>query len=447
MVSTEQTLLEAVRSALAGRGRVVLAVSGGMDSMTLLDAARRVVGPEALAVATFDHGTGEAARGAVQLVQARATMLGIDCEVGRASRRLRSEAELRAARWAFLRDVAARVGGKIATAHTADDQVETILMRVMRGAGARGLAALHAPGGPVRPLLGFSRATIASYARSHGLEWMDDPSNESRAYFRNRVRHDLLPALRAVSPSLRDDLLHISERAAAWRRDVDAFVERNITVIPSSGGEPGRGGKAFDVTLSLLSELTKSELAVLWPSIVGRFDLILDRRGLLRLVEFTTAGRTGARIQLSGGWNVLRSRDGLTFTASAHVAPAPGTIDLSSTTRWGPWMFSPRAEVPVDSRWSSRLPGDTVLTVRAWAPGDRMRSARGTSRKVKELLSRAGVTGHKRAGWPVVLAGEEIVWIPGVPGGRWEPTGWIGSKITERLGTAGVTFICEYIDS
>jgi len=431
MASAEASILEATRAALMGRGRVVLAVSGGMDSMTLLDAARRVLGSEEIVVATFDHGTGDAATAAAALVESRAGDLGLTCVLGRTSRRLRSEAELRDARWTFLRGLADRAGGPVVTAHNADDQVETVLMRVMRGAGARGLAALQAPNGPLRPFVELSRATIASYARGYRLLWVDDPSNESRVFFRNRVRHDLLPALRVADPELPNDLITIARRAAAWRRDVDALVLKNIPVHVSNEGT------SFEVGLVAFGDLPPTHQSILWPSIVARFGLTLDRRGITRLSAFAASGRVGSRIQLSGGWSVVRSRDNLSFSASSDVAPLSATIDLSRQTRWGSWLFRPRAVGRADSGWSSSLPSGAALTVRAWEPGDTMLSPRGTIRKVKQLLSRAGVTGHKRAGWPVVLAGEEIIWVPGVR----------GSNITERLGTAGVPFICEFIDS
>ena len=415
---------------LEGRGRVVLAVSGGLDSMSLLDAASRVIVADQIVVATFDHGTGEPARAAVSLVRARAAELGVACESGRASRSLRSEGELRDARWAFLRDVARRHKGVIATAHTADDHIETVLMRVLRGAGARGLAGLQATGGPLRPFLEISRAELEAYARGRKLRWIQDPSNESPIFLRNRVRHDLLPALRSVRPALPEELLRISRDAALWRRDVDAFVAAHLPVRSSPAM------RSFDVSVAPLAGMSSAELSILWPAIGANFGLILDRRGISRLADFTLDGRVGSRIQLSGGWSVIRSRDGLTFSASTQVAPASVTIDLSARTVWGAWSFQRRSDSDADARWSSPLPRDAVLTVRAWEPGDKMRSAQGSTRKVKELLSRAGVTGHQRAGWPVVLAGDEIVWIPGVR----------RSKITERLGTAGVPFICEFID-
>jgi tRNA(Ile)-lysidine synthase len=433
-MSTETTILDAVRQAGAeaggGGGRIVLAVSGGLDSMSLLDAANRVVAADRIVVATFDHGTGEPARAAASLVCARAAELGLACESGRASRSLRSEAELRDARWAFLHDVAKRHDGVVATAHTADDHVETVLMRVLRGAGARGLAGLHAPGGPLRPFLEISRAELEAYARARDLRWVEDPSNASPIFFRNRVRRELLPALRAARPGLPGELLRISREAAAWRQDVDAFIAAHILVRTSARS------RSFAVILAPLTGMSSAELSVLWPSIGAKFGLMLDRRGISRLVDFTLDARVGSRIQLSGGWSVIRSRDDLAFSASSQVAPASVTIDLSARTVWGAWTFRRRSASDADAQWSSPLPADAVLTVRAWEPGDKMRSARGSFRKVKQLLSRAGVTGHKRAGWPVVLAGDEIVWIPGVR----------RSKITERLGTAGVPFICEFID-
>jgi tRNA(Ile)-lysidine synthase len=429
-MTTEQEILHAVRHHLGGRGRVVLAVSGGLDSMSLLDAASRVTGADRIVVATFDHGTGEPARAAASFVCARAADLGVGYESGRASRSLRSEGELRDARWAFLRAVAKRHEGVIATAHTADDHVETVLMRVLRGAGARGLAGMHATHGPLRPFLEISRADLDAYARGRNLRWMEDPSNDSPIFLRNRVRRDLLPALRSVRPSLPEELLRISREAARWRRDVDAFVAAHIAVhgLPAA--------RSFEVSVAPLTGMSSAELSVLWPAIGATFALMLDRRGISRLAEFTLAGRVGSRIQLSGGWSVIRSRDGLTFSASSHVAPASVRIDLSARTVWGAWSFRRRGNADGDAVWSSPLPSNAVLTVRAWEPGDKMRSAQGPIRKVKQLLSRAGVTGHKRAGWPVVLAGDEIVWIPGVR----------RSKITERLGTAGVPFICELID-
>jgi tRNA(Ile)-lysidine synthase len=426
-----------VRAALRPRERVVLAVSGGLDSMVLLDAAAATVPKSQLIVATFDHGTGTAATAALQLVERSTSTLGISFVGGRAAAPLETEAEFREARWNFLRTLADREGAVVATAHSSDDQVETIVMRVLRDAGARGLAGLFADSDIVRPLLRLTRRDLARYARAQGLTWVEDPSNASPQYLRNRVRHDLLPALRHVRVNLDADLLALARKAARWRADVDAYISSDIE-LRTFAETPG-----LDVCASALSVRTTHELCVLWPAIAARAGVVLDRRGTMRLAEFTRDGRVGARIQLAGGWEVTRSRDLLQLRASDQVRPTPEPLALSNDTLWGEWSFRPAADVAsaggdeVDGdHWCAWLPTDRPLSVRIWEAGDALVSVDGAeSHKVKHLLSDAGVTGHERTGWPVVLAGDQVVWIPGVRR---------SDAATVRSGRPGLPFVCDY---
>jgi tRNA(Ile)-lysidine synthase len=425
-------LRQSIADALRPRERVILAVSGGLDSAVLLDAAAAMVPRERLIVATFDHGTGPAGVDARALVERSARALGIEHRSGRATRALSSEAELRDARWSFLRDVAAREGGAIATAHTADDQIETVLMRVLRDAGARGLAGLYAATDVVRPLLEFTREDVARYAAERELAWVEDPSNASRRYLRNRLRHDLLPALRRVRPSIDAELLSSARRAARWREDVETFVAEHIA--PHRVGH----GDGLDVDASALGAFSSEGLAILWPAIVARAGLALDRRGTARLAAISGLTRVGSRVQLSGGWEVVRSRDAFQLRATGHRRPAEESLALSNAVSWGRWKFRPVAsDVGADS-WSAWLPVDRPLRVRPWRAGDAMAHRAGQpARKVKRFLSDAGVTGHERASWPVVLAGDQIVWIPGIRR---------GDAATARSGRPGLAFVCEYVN-
>ena len=276
--------------------------------MALLHAASRVAPESVCAVATFDHGTGPAATRASDLAASEASRLGFIVAVGHAgvSSVGTSEAEWRAARLAFLRDVARQTSvdaGRpvlIATAHTRDDQVETVLMRVLRHAGARGLAGLYARGEVVRPLLDCSRLEVAAYAASVGASWYDDPTNASMRYFRNRIRRDLLPALSRAHPGLHDDLLSLARGAAAWRDRVDAIAAAISRVDDTRG--------VVSVAAEQLEGYSRAELAVLWPAIAARVGLAMDWRGTARAAAFTTESRVGARIPLSGGWEIWRSR-------------------------------------------------------------------------------------------------------------------------------------------
>src|SRR5262249_17957456 len=156
------------------------------------------------------------------------------------------------------------IGGRVATAHTVDDQIETVLMRTMRGAGARGLAGLAADSRVLHPLLGIERRQIEQYANERRLEWVEDPSNVSLRFFRNRVRHEFLPSLRSVSPEIDEFLVGVGLRAASWRRDVDRFIDERIGIhlLRSSAG--------LDVRSSSLSGFSVFELRELLPAILAR---------------------------------------------------------------------------------------------------------------------------------------------------------------------------------
>lgn len=300
-IETADAVVETpVAGALSAAGRVVLAVSGGRDSMALLRAAVNVMRAPVAAVATFDHGTGAHATAAVELVAASCEAYGVPCTTARAPAGTPpTEAAWRLERWRFLRAVAARHGARVVTAHTRDDQIETLIIRILRHAGARGLAGLDADGGVVRPWLSVQRAAVSEYAARYGVAYIDDPSNESRAFLRNRVRLDLLPALLRVRPALGAELLDVAESAAKWRRD----VERHVAAAHPARVEPD----GLSIAASELAPYDEAALAIVWPVLAARMGLALDRRGMARLSEFTLRGRAGGEIQLSGGVAVQRS--------------------------------------------------------------------------------------------------------------------------------------------
>jgi tRNA(Ile)-lysidine synthase len=303
--SLVERLQAAVSDGLPAHERTLVAVSGGVDSMVLLHAAAAVREPRQLVVATFDHASGPHSAAAVELVQRVAMSAGIPVIVGRGESIERpSEASWRDARLAFLRAAAAETSAVICMAHTFDDQVETVLFREIRGAGTRGLAGLAVSGSILRPLLGFRRAEIADYARATGVEWVDDPTNVDRAFTRNRLRHDVIPALRDARPSIEAELADLGDRAAQWRVQVEAAVDERIQFE----ADPAAG--ILEVSRESLAGYPDDVLAIIWPALLGRIGLAADWRGTRRLVAFTTRGSTGQRIQLSGGWTVYRRRRG-----------------------------------------------------------------------------------------------------------------------------------------
>jgi tRNA(Ile)-lysidine synthase len=283
--------------------RTLLAVSGGIDSMVMMHAAARVLPAARLFVATFDHASGPHTAPAVDLVERAAMSLGLAVVVGKADPAGRSsEADWRESRMSFLNAAAFEHGAAIATAHTSDDQVETVLFRELRGSGPRGLAGLAAESPLRRPLLGVSRAEVSDYARLAGVEWIDDPTNADRQFARSRIRHELIPALRSVHPRIESDLADIGRRAARWRADVDQVIDARIEFDVDAESE------TLEVSRGSLAGHSDESLGIIWPALLARLGIAADWRGTRRLVAFTTRGSTGQRIQLSGGWTVHRRR-------------------------------------------------------------------------------------------------------------------------------------------
>lgn len=227
------------------RGVTVLAaVSGGGDSVALLRGlsalAARTPGPGRIVVAHFHHGLrGAAADDDAAFVADLARQLGLECEIGRAApgelapRQRGREGAARHARYEFFRAVAGQCGARfVVTAHTADDQVETLLQRLLRGTGVAGLAGIPrarslVPGiALLRPLLTFRRDELRDYLDQLGQPFRHDASNDDEQFARNRLRHELLPLLaRRYSPDPAAALLRLAESASNCTRVVARLVD------------------------------------------------------------------------------------------------------------------------------------------------------------------------------------------------------------------------------
>lgn len=302
-----------IRDSLAamGHGPWVLAVSGGMDSMVMLDAARATLSRSELVIATFNHGTGDAATVACVLVASTAAAMEIQCVTGAMppqngeGTRARTEAHWRHARWQFLARQATLLGARVATGHTRDDQIETVFMRALRGAGPRGLAGLYATSPIARPLIEVSRSDISLYAAARKIPFVTDPSNLDRRHLRNRVRLDLLPAIAARHPNFEGELLEISRRAADWRAQTEAVALTFHMMVDNSG--------MHSFARAPLRGYSFESLTVLWPALAARAGVVMDWRGTERLAEFTIEGETGQTIQLAGGIGITMSRELINF--------------------------------------------------------------------------------------------------------------------------------------
>jgi len=217
------------------------------------------------------------------------------------------EAAWREARHAFLNEWAGEHGAQVVTAHTRDDQVETVVQRLLRDAGPRGLAGMLAGG--VRPLLAVPRETIKAYALSRGVPFVEDPSNASLAHQRNRVRLELLPALERAHPGFGDWCWTLGERAARWRAAVETLVDSLGAVSPTAD--------SLALPTAAVASLGVSEWEVLWPALAARAGVVMDRRGVARAAEWAPTARAGSSVPLAGGASIART--GATFVIRGNA--------------------------------------------------------------------------------------------------------------------------------
>ncbi len=337
------------------------------------------------------------------------------------------EESARRARYDFLRRAAAAAGAtKIAVGHTVDDQAETVLLRLLRGSGTRGMGGIYPvlDGLVVRPLIEVSGDEIRRYLQHAGVAWREDSSNLDLRYRRNRVRHELLPYLRGT---FNPNIAEVLAREAAIARDVTAYLDDLSRAQYDALRRPAPGGVALGATA----------LAELHPALQrGLLQCVLrECRGSLKgitaahidaVLALALEGASGRTVAFPGG-AASRQFDELLVVAAgdrprierSYALPLPGCCFIEETGM----TVTARVDVAweearthPDHRAGAVLAADRLpasLLVRGRMPGDRYG---GTGhRKVKKMLIDARIPLAERAMLPMVVAGDAVVWVPGFP--------------------------------
>src|SRR4051812_4718411 len=428
---------------LAPGSPVTVLLSGGRDSVCLLDVALHLAGRDAVSALHVDYGVRDSAAEDEAHCAELCARLAVPLEVRHpgAPDAGNLQAWARDQRYASAAQVVLRRGGVAATGHTATDQVETVLYRLAASPGRRALLGMPARSGRlVRPLLGVSREETAAYCRARGLTWREDETNRSDAFARNRIRNRLLEALRTVHPAAEANVLAtldvLRDEAAVLEGAADAAVEE-------TGGEVARLA-ALPPALGRLAVQRLADRAGGRPPAVGpRTEEILalgagggtaalDVGGGLRAVVEYGRLRFERERQARKTPADAAGPDDTTGPAPADAAgpggaatPAPAPLAVPGRAAWaGGELTSERASnLPVDDDPHTATFDAAALApaldVRAWQPGDRMRPlGLGGSRSLQDLFTDRKVPRGRRALTPVVVSGDEIAWVPGVATGE-----------------------------
>jgi tRNA(Ile)-lysidine synthase len=327
------------------------------------------------------------------------------------------ETAARRARYAWLRALQQRLDARyLVTAHHADDQVETVLLRVLRGSAPAGLAGMRArgPRGLVRPLLPFTKGELADYAAARGLAIHDDPANRDPRHLRSWVRTELLPRIvDRLGARVWPDLTRLADAAARDRRAWQHVLE----LVPELGVSPEAAG--FSVARGVLARYDDSLAIALLRAAARRVGLVLGPTRARRL-RGLAAGRSGRRVELGAGWTGEAAFDRLIVRhhePSASLDHLVGEHDHGHA-RFGDFALQWRPEQAPDtitrSSWTTWVAG-TGWEVRPPAAGDVLRPIGGVGRRpVRRLLMEARVPRGARASYPVLARGETVLWVPGV---------------------------------
>ena len=471
-----QALLNSVREAIEKQGllrageRVGVAVSGGADSVALLlllVELRKQLGI-VLSVVHFNHKLrGKDSEGDEKVAAKLAEKYGLAFHAGRAdiaatakSNKANLEDTARRARYEFFgRLVTDGRVDKVAVAHTAEDQAETVLAHILRGTGLAGLGGIHPEvGHVVRPLLSVRRAELRAYLRSKKQTWREDATNRDTTRMRARIRKKLLPVLeKQFQPAVVEHLATLAELAREDEAFLGAMVDHHMRRCVEKGTGSAKistsdlldlsGKKDFTAERTRFEAQGKDDAEknfAISRRIVRRIvGELKPREGQLNAVhvqsilQLAESGENGKCLALPGGVEVRREQDSLIFCAGDAIAKAnrrkplefERAIDLQRTE-----MDVSVPELGCVFRfrvidWPSKR-GDTIekefvldrdalqspLVLRSWRAGDKLRPCgHRSAHKLKRLLNQKRVSRWEREGWPVLTSGGVLAWARGFP--------------------------------
>ncbi len=429
----------AEKSLFAGIRRLGLAVSGGSDSLSLLYLLPPLCQAKGIepSVLNFDHAIpGEHSDVDAAFVRDEADRLGLpfygEQASGIAAGGGRSlEMAAREARQAFYRRAAAKLGlDAIATGHQADDVAETLLLRLLRGAGAAGLSGLRPRSeisfedGPslviIRPLLAIRREELRDWLRARSRDWCEDPSNQNEAIPRNEVRRTILPALARRGRGLDETILQLAQSADILREE-DAYLEGQASswlANLASGDALPLARLRAELPLALQRRVARTWLLKHLGADAAGFTSVARVLALADNEVVTLPG--GHRVSCASG--ILRP----VAEPPKVTALAPSSLPVPGRVEWGDFVIETSLGGPVvKSRtaldaWpavctlsATRIAG-RPLSVRTRLPGDRMDpfGLEGT-KKLQDIFTDGKLPAARRDAYPVIVCGDEIVWLPG----------------------------------
>ncbi len=435
---------------------VLAAVSGGPDSLCLFDILHRLGYP--ITIAHLDHKIRAEAADEAQTLDQLAKALNVPICLGKADvisyareQSLSVEEAARVLRYQFLFQQAALIQAQaVVTGHTADDQVETVLMHLLRGSGLGGLQGMNYCSLPnpwsdtiplIRPLLGVWRQDITAYLRERGLVPFEDPTNRDSLFFRNRIRHELIPILESYNPKVRP---HIWRTAFIVQEDLAIIEQVVVAAWEACLREKSSDWCTFYLPAirsqpeAIIRHLLRRAAQQLKPALRD-----IDFGALQRGCQFIHQPPHSRQCDWIGGLR-LRIQDDLLWVARWDKAlPSDLVLDWPQMATSQPLLLTIPGMIVLTKGWQLKaevvpniqtaleqarrntnpfeawISADGLaagLLVRRRQPGDALQplGMNGHSTKISDLMINQKIHRAARSGWPVLVSGKHVVWLPGL---------------------------------
>ncbi len=402
----------------------MLAFSGGGDSVCLLHQARCLIGVRELLAVHVDHGLDRDSPRRADRARELAAQLGVSCRVETVSvpRAGSIEAQARRARYAALSRHLGP-GGVLLTAHHADDVAETMLLRLLRGAGLGGLSGIarqrtFAGGYLVRPLLGWTRAAIERYLAHHRLDWINDPANALTTLDRNYIRHAILPLLKSRFPGAVGAINRSARLNQAALKTLAPLIQQDLA-------EARRPGARLDWSgLDALDDFRRTEAIRLWCLEQGHAPPPGPRLDELLRQVASCADDCVPQIRWDGA--CLRFWRQCLWLENLDSQAAP-----SWCLSWGGQaaLALPPPSGSLSLQGEARL-AFPDLSVRSAQAGERIRlPGRACHHRIKQLMQARGIPPWQRAHWPRLYSGERLLAVGNL---------WLDAAFADQLDRAGL---------
>ncbi len=414
---------------------VIAAVSGGADSVALLHILKNLEELRLnLVIAHLDHMLrGHDSRGDANFVRDTASRYGLPFELRSMDirrfalqRKLSIEEAGREARYAWFNEVAAKYAARaVALGHHADDQAETVLMRLLRGAGATGLAGIYPGSGSryVRPLLCCTRSEIEAYLRERNLPFRTDSSNTDTRFLRNRIRHELLPTLETYNSSIRERLVATAEILSDDEELLELVTGQSFKNVADVREKLVR----FKIT-DLVNELRGLRLRLYRRAIRAAKGNLhhITLKHLRKIDDLALSGKANSHFVLPGQLQISKCYNTLTISTCGAddgrrpfelvvegpgLYQLPGGRQLSLTSSSAPGTFK---ELPACKAYIDSGSAPFPWIVRTFRDGDRFTPLGMNGRKkLKDYFIDMKIPVHKRRSIPLIFAGDNLLWIAG----------------------------------